>query len=115
MTPAEADQERRTAAIRRAHRIDALETGQLVNFIHRLAAIVPGDVDRVLAEFDASAPKPRSEPKLHPVSFYSTGEDVVSGLTAYCAVDVLWHEHIDDGASLEYLQTVVRRHSGIRP
>ena len=113
MTPAEETQARRAAAIKRGHRIDALEPGQLANFIHRLAAIEPSVVDRVLAEFEANAAKPRTEKLLHPVTFYSSTDDVVSGLMAYCSMDPLWHEHIEDGQGLADLERVVRRHSGL--
>lgn len=115
MTPAEANQERRDAAIKRGRRIDALDAGQLANFIHRLAAIEPAAIDRVLAEFDANAPRPRAEKVLHPVTFYGSGDDVVTGMVAYCALDVLWHEHLDDGQGLADLERVVRKHSGIEP
>ena len=117
MTPDQANQERREASIRRAHRIDALEAGQLVNFIHRLAAIVPGDVDRVLGEFDANAPKPRTTPKLHPVRLY--GGDISrpqgSGVWLYCDIDLGWHTYLEDGHTLEDLEARVREHSGIEP
>lgn len=117
MTPAEATQKRRDAAIRRAHRIDALDPGQLANFIHRLAAIEPAQVDRVLAEFDANAPKARAEKLLHPVTFYGNcGDDMalgLGGLVAYCALDVNWHAHLEDGHGLPELQRLVREHSGI--
>ena len=114
MTPAEADRERREAAIRRAHRIDALEAGQLINFIHRLAAIVPGDIDRVLGEFDANAPKPRAEPRLHPVRVYG-GLDRNSGIGVwlYCDIDLDWRTYLDDGHSLDDLNDRAREHSGI--
>jgi hypothetical protein len=120
VTPAEANQERRETAIRRAHRIDALEAGQLANFIHRLAAIEPAVVDRVLGEFDANAPKPRAEPKLHPVAFYAAdpeNRDLPDGggLLAYCRLCLDWHEHSGDGSTLADLEHVVRVHSGIEP
>ena len=117
VTPQEASQERRDAAIKRGRRIDGLEAGQLANFIHRLAAIEPAVVDRVLAEFDANSPKPRTEKLLHPVTFYgNAGDDVAMGLggiVAYCAVDVLWHAHLEDGHGLPELERLVREHSGI--
>ena len=116
MTPAEEIQARREAQIKRSRRIDALEIGQLVDFVHRLAAIVPGDVDRVLAEFDANAPRPRAEKQLHPVTFYGSDihrNETGGGLLAYCNVHTSWHEHIDDGASLAQLERLVRVHSGI--
>ena len=113
MTPAEASQARRAAAIERGHRIDALDAGQLANFLHRIAAIEPSVVDRVLAEFDANAPKPRAERLLHPVTFYGGAEIEGSGLMAYCSLDVLWHEQIDDGNGLADLERVVRKHSGL--
>jgi hypothetical protein len=111
VTPAEACQERRIASIRRSHRIDALDAGQLANFIHRLAAIVPGDIDRVLAEFDANAPRPRAEPQLHPVLYY--GAEDGDGIRAYCDLCRLWHADLEDGRSLAQLEHVARRHSGI--
>ena len=114
MTPEEASQERRDAAIKRGRRIDALEAGQLANFIHRIAAIDPLGVDRVLAEFDANAPKPRTEPKLHPVTFYGS-ELPVRGVTAYCDIDKLWHVHLEDGHSLADFERLVREHSEITP
>jgi hypothetical protein len=118
VTPAEACQERRIASIRRSHRIDALDAGQLANFIHRLAAIMPGDVDRVLAEFDANAPRPRAEPQLHPVTFYAADPEDHDlpdggGLLAYCRLCPNWHSHIHDGESLADLERRVREHSGI--
>ena len=114
MTPAEEIQARRDAQIRRSRRIDALATDQLANFIHRLAVIVPGDVDRVLAEFDANAPRPRTEKLLHPVTFYNSEMVSGLGLIAYCALDVNWHESIEDGLGLAELERVVREHSGIQ-
>ena len=119
MTPAEEIQARRDAQIKRSRRIDALDASQLANFIHRLAAIVPGDVDRVLAEFDANAPRPRAEPKLHPVVFYGSdihGGDTGGGLSAYCDLHApSWHRHIEDGHDLADLESLVRQHSGISP
>lgn len=111
MTPAEANQARRDAAIGRSHRIDRLDFAQLLNFIHRLAAIEPDVVDRVLAEFDANAPRSRSEPKLHPVTF-SRG---LWGLVAFCQLQQCagWHLQIEDGHNLPYLERRVREHSGI--
>ena len=116
MTPDQANQERRDAAIKRGRRIDALDAGQLANFLHRVAAIEPAVVDRVLAEFDANAPKPRSEPKLHPVTFYGIdeyGSHSRGGLVAYCELDKLWHTTIIDGVGLPDLEQLVRAHSGI--
>ena len=117
MTPDEANQERRDAAIRRGRRIDALDSGQLANFIHRVAAVSPAVVDRVLTEFDANAPKPRTEKMLHPVTFYGNcGDDVTQGfggIVAYCELDVLWHTTIEDGHGLPDLERLVREHSGI--
>ena len=118
MTPAEASQERRQATIRRSRRIDTLEAGQLANFIHRLAAICPNSVDRVLAEFDANMPRPRTGTMLHPVSFYgncSDDFDQFGGLVAYCSLDPLWHQTIEDGEGLPELQRIVRKHSGLEP
>lgn len=112
MIPGEEAQARRDAAIRRGRRIDALDPGQLANFIHRLAAIVPGDVDRVLGEFDANVPRPRTEQLLHPVSFYGAGANA-AGIAAYCSLDPLWHTLIEDGHGLPDLERLVREHSGI--
>ena len=116
MTDAEERQARREAQIERARRINMLDYRQLVNFIHRLAAIVPADVDRVLAEFDANAPKPRPEKQLHPVIFYGSDihrNETGGGLLAYCNVCASWHEHVDDGAGLAEFERLVRVHSGI--
>ena len=115
MTPAEANQARRGEAIRRSHRIDALAAGQLLNFIHRMAAIVPADVDRVLAEFDANAPKPRTERKLHPVTFYGNCDmsGGLSGLVAYCTLDPGWLAMLEDGQDLAELERLVRDHSRV--
>lgn len=112
MTPAEANQERRDAAIRRGRAIDALEPGQLANFIHRLAAIVPGDVDRVLAEFAANTPKPRAEKLLHPVTFGVCLP--AQGISVACPLDD-WHVHLDGSHSLPELERLIREHSGIEP
>jgi hypothetical protein len=114
VTPAEANLERREAAIRRGHRIDALDHGQLANFLHRLAAIVPGDVDRVLGEFDANAPKPRTTPMLHPVRLYTVDVPVM-GIMAYCDVCRDWHSYFEDGHSLDDFNDRAREHSGIVP
>ena len=117
MTPAEASQARREASIRRSHRIDALGADQLLNFIYRLAVIIPADVDRVLDEFDANAPKPRIEPKLHPVTFGGRGRECEPGLLAVCQLRQCeqWHVHIEDGRNLSGLEQLVRDHSGIKP
>jgi len=116
VTPAEANKERREAAMQRHSRVDALAPDRLANFIHRLAEIVPGDVDRVLAEFDANFPAPRAEQQLHPVTFYAAdpeNRDLPDGggLLAYCRLDPDWHEHVHDGLSLTELQRVVAEHS----
>jgi len=116
MTPAEANQERRKAAIGRGHRLDALDADQLLNFIHRLAALVPIMVDRVLDEFDANAPKPRAYPRLHPVTIYSADPENRElpdggGLLAYCRLCTDWHEHISDGVDVDDLENVRTRHS----
>ena len=116
MTPAEEIRARREAQVKRSRRIDALDADQLANFIHRLAAIVPGDIDRVLAEFDANAPRPRTEKLLHPVIFYGSDRhrnETGGGLLAYCNLCVSWHEHVDDGAGLAEFQRLVSVHSGI--
>ena len=116
MTPDQANQERREASIRRAHRIDALAPGQLVNFIHRLAAIVPGYVDRVLDEFDANAPKPRTEKRLHPVRVYGgLDRHAEMGIWLYCDIDVDWRSYLEDGHTLDDLEARAREHSGIEP
>lgn len=113
MTPAEADQARRDAAIRRGRRIETLQAGQQANFIHRLAAIVPGDVDRVLGEFEAAPPKPRTEPKLHPVTFGGAREP--GCIIAVCPLPACtqWHWRIEPGHDLADLERLVREHSGI--
>ena len=117
MTPAEANQERRDAAILRGRRIDAIDPGQLLNVIHRLAAIAPADVDRVLAEFDANAPKPRTEKPLHPVGVY-VADDVTERLTDHalvleCGICPDWHEHLDDGQPVAELCRLATEHSGL--
>jgi hypothetical protein len=110
VTPAEANQERRAATLLRARRIDAVDPGQLANFIHRLAAIVPGDVDRVLAEFDANAPRPRATPMLHPVRLYS--EHLRDGIMLYCDVCPEWRTYLEDGHSHDDFAQRIREHSG---
>jgi len=120
MTPAEANHTRREAALGRARRIDALDPGQLANFIHRMAAIVPADVDRVLDEFDANAPKPRAEKQLHPVTIYSADPESPElpdggGFIMYCRLCPDYHQHIHDGQGLPDLNQLAARHSGIVP
>jgi len=116
MIPAEANQERHEAQVRRHSRIDALEADRLVNFIHRLAERNPGEVDQVLAEFDANFPRPRAKQQLHPVTIYSAdpeNRDLPDGggLLAYCRLCTDWHEYISDGADMDDLENVRSRHS----
>lgn len=104
MTPAEASQERRDAAIRRSRRIDRLFAHELSGVLHRIAAFEPKAIDQALDEWEANY-----RTRMHPVRFKRSG----AAITARCEVCPGWRVGLEDEHSLGDLQRLVAEHSGI--
>jgi hypothetical protein len=102
----ESNQERRDAAIKRSRRIDRLPEAQYLSALHRIAAIEPVVMDRVLGELEAF------HRRLHPVRFVTNASNLKPALLAICE-PCQWRTILEDGHDLPHLQRLVAEHSGI--
>lgn len=105
MTPAEANQARRGESIVRHRRIDSLPPDQYIAALHRVAAIEPAAVDRVLSELEAVLAR------LHPLRFYCdpAGDCALVACCDPCG----WRTRLQDGHTIADLNRLAAQHSGM--